>query len=287
MKISVIVAVYNRLEYLKNILLALEAQIEKPYEVIIADDGSYEDLEKAITKILPQLSYKLKHVYQQDIGFRLSRSRNNAVRFSEGELLLFLDQDILFDNHFIKNIKEIIKEGLVIKMDAVSLKEKETEKIKIELNNQKKFDYKIIDKYVTKDEKKIIKKKYQKDIIRNLLYNLNFAKRGAKIIGLGIGIFKKNFIELNGFDENYIGWGYEDDDLCNRIYCYGLKVVPFNYENILVHMYHGEDTTKKTSLNEKYYYKRKDEIFGKRDYKCEYGYDNPKDKDECKIKLIK
>ena len=66
-------------------------------------------------------------------------------------MLLFLDQDILFDNHFIKNIKEIIKEGLVIKMDAVSLKEKETEKIKIELNNQKKFDYKIIDKYVTKD----------------------------------------------------------------------------------------------------------------------------------------
>lgn len=287
MKISVIVAVYNRLEYLKNILLALESQIEKPFEVIIADDGSSENLEKVIEKIIPQISYRLKHVYQQDIGFRLSRSRNNAIKFSEGEFLLFLDQDILFDNFFIKNIKEVIKEGIVIKMDAISLNEKETEKIKIELGRQKKFDYKIIEKYITKDEKKIIEKKYKKDIIKNLLYNLNLAKRGAKIIGLGIGIFKKNLIELNGFDENYIGWGYEDDDLCNRIYCYGLKVIPLNYKNILVHMYHGEDITKKISLNEKYYYKRKDEIFRKKDYKCEYGYDNSKDKDECKIKIIK
>lgn len=43
-------------------------------------------------------------------------------------------------------------------MDAISLNEKETEKIKTELGRQKKFDYKIIEKYITKDEKKIIEK---------------------------------------------------------------------------------------------------------------------------------
>lgn len=287
MKISVIVAVYNRLEYLKNILLALESQTKKPYEVIIADDGSSENLNEAIKSVIPIISYKLKHVYQEDLGFRAARSRNNGARIAEGEYLLFLDQDVLFDENFIENLNTKIKFGEVIKMDAISLDKSNSKVINEKINTNNLFDYEFVDEIVTEENKRRMQKKYIKDKFKNVLFSLKLGKRGAKLIGLGIGIFREDFIAINGFDENYIGWGYEDDDLGNRIYCYGLKVVPFYYKKILVHMYHQEEVSKKISLNEKYYYKRKNEIFRKRDYKCEYGYDNPKDKDECKIKLIK
>ncbi len=287
MKISVIVAVYNRLEYLKNILLALESQTKKPYEVIIADDGSSENLNEAIKSVIPIISYKLKHVYQEDLGFRAARSRNNGARIAEGEYLLFLDQDVLFDENFIENLNTKIKFGEVIKMDAISLDKSNSKVINEKINTNNLFDYEFVDEIVTEENKRRMQKKYIKDKFKNVLFSLKLGKRGAKLIGLGIGIFREDFIAINGFDENYIGWGYEDDDLGNRIYCYGLKVVPFYYKEILVHMYHQEEVSKKISLNEKYYYKRKNEIFRKRDYKCEYGYDNPKDKDECKIKLIK
>ena len=47
-EISVIIAVYNKLEQLRNILLAFNEQIELPDEVIIVDDGSSEKIEEKL-----------------------------------------------------------------------------------------------------------------------------------------------------------------------------------------------------------------------------------------------
>lgn len=47
-KLSVIIAVYNKLEQLSNILLAFNEQIELPDEVIIVDDGSSEKIEEKL-----------------------------------------------------------------------------------------------------------------------------------------------------------------------------------------------------------------------------------------------
>ena len=43
MKISVIVATYNRIDALHFVLQSLETQTDTAFEVIIADDGSRED----------------------------------------------------------------------------------------------------------------------------------------------------------------------------------------------------------------------------------------------------
>ena len=110
MKISIIIAVYNRMNYLKNILLALENQTFKDFEVIIADDGSGEDV-KDYLEIIKKMPYKIKHVYQEDKGFRLSSSRNNGIRNANGDFLLFLDQDILMDKNFINDVVKSIKKN--------------------------------------------------------------------------------------------------------------------------------------------------------------------------------
>ena len=51
MKISVIVSVYNRFEYVLNILRCLKTQTVKPYEVIFADDGSKDSLKEFLRGI--------------------------------------------------------------------------------------------------------------------------------------------------------------------------------------------------------------------------------------------
>ena len=141
LKISVIISVYNKLEQLKNILLALNNQIELPFEVVIADDGSSEILEEKIGDIIPKLKYTLKHVYQNDKGFRLASSRNNGLNYSLGDYILFIDQDILFDEYFIKDIKENIKKGEVLKINALFLDEERTKKINEKIIQNNNFDY--------------------------------------------------------------------------------------------------------------------------------------------------
>jgi len=272
-KISIIIAVYNRMNYLKNMLLALEKQDLKNFEVIIADDGSKEEIKK-YKNLIKKLSYKVKHVYQEDIGFRLSASRNNGIRNAAGEFLLFLDQDILISEDFIRKITLKLKDNKILKINPLYLDEKRSNLIEEEIRKNKNFDYKYIEEILEEEDYKKITGLNKIDRKRDFLYRLKLKKRGAKIIGLGIGGYKKNFLKINGFDEKYEGWGYEDDDLGNRFYAFGLGVENVELSKPVVHMWHKENSSKAVSPNEEYYYKRKREIFKNKDYKCEYGIKN-------------
>ena len=103
-KITVIVTLYNRLEYARNMILALQQQTKQIDELIFADDGSSEKLMDFIADLLVDCKFNIKHVYQDDIGFRLARSRNNGAREASGAYLIFLDQEVIFNNDFIENI---------------------------------------------------------------------------------------------------------------------------------------------------------------------------------------
>ncbi|MGL5126528.1 MAG: glycosyltransferase, partial [Fusobacteriaceae bacterium] len=74
MKISVVVSVYNRFEYVLNIFKCLKEQTLLPYEVIFADDGSKASLKEFLKEELKNCFFKVKHVYQEDFGFRKCKS---------------------------------------------------------------------------------------------------------------------------------------------------------------------------------------------------------------------
>ena len=96
MKISVIVPVYNRLEHLRALFLCLLKQKRQADELIITDDGSSQKILDFIGDLIPKAQFKVKHIYQEDKGFRKTRALNNAVRNSTGDLLIFCDQDLIF-----------------------------------------------------------------------------------------------------------------------------------------------------------------------------------------------
>ena len=273
MKISIIIAVYNRMNYLKNILLALENQTFKEFEVIIADDGSREDV-KDYLGIIKKMPYKIKHVYQEDKGFRLSSSRNNGIRHASGDFLLFLDQDILMDKNFINDVVKNIKKNKILKINALYLDQERSKEIEKVIGKNKKFSYKCIDEILEEKDFKKIQEDKRRDIKRNIIYKMKLNRRGARIIGLGIGGYKKYFLKVNGFDEKYQGWGYEDDDIGNRFYVLGLEVKSIKSLKPVVHMWHREASSKEKSQNEEYYYKRKKIIFKRKNYKCIHGIEN-------------
>ena len=98
MKISLIITVYNRFEYIENILKCIINQSVQPYEVIFTDDGSKEDLKEILKKYKDKVNFKMKHIFQKDLGFRKAKACNNAVLEAEGDYLIFLDQDAILKN---------------------------------------------------------------------------------------------------------------------------------------------------------------------------------------------
>jgi GT2 family glycosyltransferase len=91
--ISVIIPFYNQLEQLRMTLIHLDQQTlpDDRYEVIVINDGSIDNLQEEAGAI--NLSYGLT-VYRQDHQGPAA-ARNLGVKQARGEILLFLDADML------------------------------------------------------------------------------------------------------------------------------------------------------------------------------------------------
>ncbi len=101
MKISVIIPVYNEEKQILNCLESLGKQNFDDFEVIIVDDGStdksYEEV-KNLTRIIPNLQI----LRQNHKG--PGAARNAGAKEAEGEILVFVDADMVFDEAFIENL---------------------------------------------------------------------------------------------------------------------------------------------------------------------------------------
>jgi len=284
MKISVIVPVYNRLEHLRALFLCLLRQKKQADELIITDDGSSQKVLDFIGDLIPEAKFKVKHIYQEDKGFRKTRALNNAVRNSSGDLLIFCDQDLIFGEEYVETIAGNIKENIFLMGRAHTLKREEKDFV---LENIEKINsYEEIVKNLPDSYIPTIKKMLNEDKRRRLLKTFKLAKRGIKLVGMSYALMKNAYIKVNGYDENYIGWGQEDDDFGNRLTVAGINGKELITKNIQLHLWHYSDPTKVHSSNEEYYYKRKEEIFSKKDFYCKKGYEDSKNRDDITVKEL-
>jgi len=93
--VSVIISVSNRKNILAKTLAALTHQTYPLdlLEVVIADDGSTDDIEEVIEKYGQFLN--IRHAWQPDNGYQLAAIRNIAIAAATHEHLIFLDCEML------------------------------------------------------------------------------------------------------------------------------------------------------------------------------------------------
>ncbi|MGL5621235.1 galactosyltransferase-related protein, partial [Cetobacterium sp.] len=150
----------------------------------------------------------------------------------------------------------------------------EEEKKEILSKQEVGLDYSFIKEIIPEQYFKDMDWMYKKDRKRRILQRLFLNKRGIRLAGMSYGLFKEDYLKVNGYDEKYQGWGYEDDDFGNRLCIAGVKSRELLTDLIQLHLYHPFDPTKKRSLNEDYYYSRKKEIFEKKKAEIEFGIKN-------------
>jgi len=101
--LSIIIPTYNRPDDLKKCIASILRQTVMPDEIIIVDDGDLK------TRPLKEACERagIRYVYKKKEGKRgLTRSRNLGVTLAKGDIIFFLDDDVvLFDNY----VEEIVK----------------------------------------------------------------------------------------------------------------------------------------------------------------------------------
>jgi glycosyltransferase involved in cell wall biosynthesis len=88
-KASLIISVYNKIRNLELILAALSIQTFKDFEIIISDDGSGSEMKDFINERIKRADLNIKHVWQDDDGFRKNKILNQCIRKSESDYLIF------------------------------------------------------------------------------------------------------------------------------------------------------------------------------------------------------
>ncbi|MET0187642.1 MAG: glycosyltransferase [Pseudonocardia sediminis] len=101
-RVTVVVCHYDQPGALARMWPALRAQTLSPVEVVVADDGS--PTPPVVPAALVPDGCPVRVVRQADLGFRAAAARNAGARDALGEVLVFLDADVVPEPGFVENL---------------------------------------------------------------------------------------------------------------------------------------------------------------------------------------
>ncbi|WP_017730248.1 glycosyltransferase [Nafulsella turpanensis] len=237
--VSVIISVYNKLEWLRLVLAALEVQTFKDFEVIIADDGSGDDFKKGLEEYSKRSPLKIKHVWHEDKGFRKTRILNKAVKEAAAAYLLFIDGDCVPDPHFVADHWHNRAINTSLAGRRANLSERLTAQLNPDKIRRGFLSSLAFYRHVWMDSFRKRSKHAEKSLrLPTFLYRL-MPKRSKGILGCNFSLHKQDLLEVNGFDMRYEAPGHgEDTDIDLRLKWAGKKVKLLKFQAIQYHLYH-------------------------------------------------
>ncbi|CAM4090121.1 glycosyltransferase family 2 protein [Vibrio neonatus] len=239
MKTSLIITTYNWKEALEAVLNSVLLQTRLPDEVVIADDGSRADTAKLISKFQSSFPIPLIHSWQEDDGFRASMSRNRAIAKSSGDYIIIIDGDIVLNKHFIQDHMLNAKVGWFIQAGRVSLGKEIT---------ATHFASGQLPTLFSSDIKN------RKNLIWNPVFSKIFSRKwnsSKSTRSCNMSFWRNDVFSINGFNEDFVGWGREDSEFVHRLLNSNLNRLYLKFAGIGYHLYHNENSREQLTQNDK------------------------------------
>lgn len=104
-KVSIVIATYNKLDYVKNCIYSIYEHTKIPFEIILIDNGSTENVlgfYNILRRSKDNIVYKR---FEENTGF--SKGYNEGVKLATGEFICVLNNDTLFSKDFIPKLLEV------------------------------------------------------------------------------------------------------------------------------------------------------------------------------------
>jgi glycosyltransferase involved in cell wall biosynthesis len=244
--VSVVITTYNRSDALLAVLQGLCQQTDTDFEVIVADDGSREEHQRVIQSSTQARTLKAVHVWHQDVGFTASRVRNLGVAASHGDYLVFLDGDCVPEVDFIARHKRLAQPGHFVNGSRVLLSPTFTQQV---LDGRERICGRSAAYWMLQRLRGHASK--LSGLLR--LPDGNFRTRRAfswkGIRSCNMGIWRSDYVQVNGFDESFVGWGHEDADIVLRLHNSGVARKNGFCATEVFHLWHKEAARNQESQN--------------------------------------
>ena len=231
---SLITTTYNWPEALEVVLRSVAGQDSVPREVVIADDGSGPATREVIDRMRDGFPCPVKHIWHEDNGYQAAMIRNKAVAAAEGEYLIFLDSDCILRPDFIYQHMRLSRPGHFVAGNRILLSESYSGTVleqEIDLVSKSPFSF-------TRDQ---VNRRWSMlplpmGPLRHLLPNT-----WKNVKACNMSMFREDFVRVNGFEERFEGWGYEDSDLIVRLLNNGVKRISGRFATTVYHLWHNSN----------------------------------------------
>ncbi len=240
MKISLIITTFNWKEALELSIRSVFNQTHLPTEILIADDGSDDNTRHLIELLQKKSPIPLVHSWQQNKGFRLSRSRNKALNIAQGDYIILIDGDIVIEENFIADHFNVARKGFFVQGSRVLINHDSTKRAL----EQKELCTCFSDPGVEN----------RKNCIRSPLLSKLFSFSSKRLPGIktcNFAFWHEDAKSINGFNEDFIGWGREDSEFTARLFHNEIKRQNLKFKAVAYHLYHEKNSRKHLKENDR------------------------------------
>ncbi len=233
---TVIFTTYNQPAWLQKTLWGFVSQRFREFEIIVADDGSGEETRKIIEEIAKETEIPIRHLWQEDKGFRKCRILNKAIVASQSDYLIFTDGDCIPHPDFVQNHLALAGENLFVSGGYF--------KLPLELSRAITREN-IVDGDATRPAwlathgagfNPRLLKLWNHRIFSPFADSLTTTR--ATWNGHSASTWKRHIVEVNGYDER-MQWGGLDRELGERLENLGIRGRQARYRCCCVHLEHG------------------------------------------------
>jgi glycosyltransferase involved in cell wall biosynthesis len=231
--LSLIIAVYEHPDFLEKIFLALQNQRFDDFEVIVADDGSGDEIPEVIARYQQRLRHPIQHVWHEDKGFRKTIIINKAVVTAQADYLVFIDGDSIPHHRFLEFHYKRRKRQRVLTGRRVKLSKTLSDRITNEDVRTRRLESWSFCRH------HCLKPGFKHGLfLPGMFFLRNTIRRNYKIVGANFSVHTQDFMAINGYDERIIGRGLEDNNLYARFRAAGMRVCSVVFEALQYHLYH-------------------------------------------------
>ena len=235
-EIALLLSTYERPNHLRRALasIALQQGVEGKMELVVTDDGSTDQTPRIVEEFARRVGFSVGFTTHEHTTFRLSRCRNDGVRATAAPYILFLDGDCILPPDHVRTHLARRKPATVMAGDFCRLDKSTSDRVTSEVICSGEYR-----QWAPKSELRRLRK--QDRAAR--FYRLIRHPRKPKLFGNNVGIWRADVERVNGYDENFEGWGCEDDDLRCRLHAAGVHIESILRWTYTYHLWHPTEVT--------------------------------------------
>jgi glycosyltransferase involved in cell wall biosynthesis len=240
--VTLIVTTYQQPAHLARSLASIAVQrTSRRLEVVVADDGSRDETPQVVEHFARQVSFPVEFVTRRHQGFQAAANRNAGVRQATAPHLLFCDGDCLLPPDHVEQHLAAWRPNTCTSGYCVRLSEADTQRVTLESVRRGEFLG-----LAPADELRRLAIRHW----RSKWYHFVRHPQKPALRSTDFSIAREDLERVNGFDEEFSGWGCEDDDLGQRLIAAGIRPISILNRTRVYHMWHPSVPSKPATWRE-------------------------------------